>query len=257
VAAQRGPVRHHRQRQLAEGEALHLLPGRVVLDRLPVLAGAVAGQLFSGEASYGDSAGEASAVHTEAGEADYVFPPIYSGSVASGGVVQSATAITVNIQNDHVLDADEAALASELAGAAIAPGTTVDVWSLTGFTPGASEQDLTPGDGDDSESLIGGGRLEVVLASLDTAWFTDTDFVALPPAPGGNVFGAFFLDQGDVAGDVLFSAYGRLDTAVAVVALPAPLALLPAALGILALRRRGPRALNRPGGSHDRGEARA
>ncbi len=222
-----------------------------------LFAGASAGQSFSGQASYGDSAGDASAVHIEAGEADYEFPPIYSGSVTSGGVIQSATAITVNIQNDHVLDADEAGLASELAGAAIDPGTMVDVWSLTGFTPGASEQDLTPGDGDDSESLIGGGRLELVLLSLDTALFTSTDFVALPPAPGGAVFGALFLDEGDAAGEVLFSAYGRLDTAVAVVPVPAPLALLPAALGLLAVRRRSAPAVALPDGSHDRGRARA
>jgi pyruvate/2-oxoglutarate dehydrogenase complex dihydrolipoamide acyltransferase (E2) component len=204
-----------------------------------VFSGAVIGQLFEGGATYGDSAADASGIHTEPGEANYEFPAaLYGGSVTSGAVTEPGTNINVNIQDDHALDADEAALVSALAGGPIAEGTLVDVWSLIGFSPGAFEQDPDPGDGDDTQLLFNGGRVEVTFLSFDSGLYANTDYRALPPALGAGVLGAFFIEEADVDGNTLLLAYGPLESVATVVPLPATLAMVAPALAVLAARRR-------------------
>ncbi|MGE0386549.1 MAG: hypothetical protein AB7Q97_17615 [Gammaproteobacteria bacterium] len=203
-----------------------------------VFEGVSIGQIFQGQAAPGDSAAEAVISFNGPDETNYVFPPGYAALVGSGATSATLTDINVNVQNDHAATADEAALVNEILGTAIAAGTLIDTWSLIAFSPGAGEIDLTPGDGDDTESLVGGLRVEIAFVSLDTTLFASTDYVGLPPLLGGDVFGAFFIDEADGVGDVLFSAYGRLDSAGAVVPLPPALALLAPALGVFACRRR-------------------
>jgi hypothetical protein len=137
-----------------------------------------------------------------------------------------------------VLSVDEAGFATDLLGFPVTSGTLIDVWSITGFSPGALETDLTPSDGDDTESLIGGARLEVVFVSFATSALTGTDYTPMPPALGVDVFGLFLLDEASSTGTPLFSGYGTLSAATSVVPVPGGLVLLPAALALLGLARR-------------------
>lgn len=186
-------------------------------DGIGLFIGASVVQMFSGFVRYGNSVADATGIDGDDAESSYdFFAPEYNASLFSGAITQPGTNVTINIQNSHVLDADEAALASVIAGMTIDPGTAVDVWTAAAFEPGASEADPTPGDMSDEEILFSGGRLEVIFLSLDAELYDDASFRAIPPALGDQVFGAFLIDEADDLGNTLFSAFGTINGASAV-----------------------------------------
>lgn len=203
-----------------------------------VFAGSAAGLGTFGVLTFGNSAADAIEIHTEPGEAGYLFPGTFGGVFELGADTIPLTSIRVNLQNDHVLSVGEADLATDMLGFPVSSGTLIDVWSITGFSPGAFELDPTPSDGDDTEALIGGVRLEVVFASFDTSALASTDFTPMPPTLGDDVFGLFLIDEASSAATPLFSGFGTLGDAITVVPVPGGIVLLPAALAMLGLVRR-------------------
>lgn len=198
-------------------------------DGTGTFTGTGVGAGFSGFFVYGDACGAGCTPQTISDEANYEFSlgNLFGAFVTDGGSAAGGFNASVNIQNDHLLDTEEAALASALLGITVAPNTPVDV-----FTLAASTDDTIF---DVNDELFDGGIIEVVLGSFDTTLFSDTSFRALPPDLADIDFAFFFLSEADT-GATVYEVVGSIDSIV-----PEPGAsLLLASLGVVgfALRRR-------------------
>jgi hypothetical protein len=196
-----------------------------------LFAGAGVGAAFNGGFVYGSSCGAGCSTFNEPNEANYAFlGPGFGAFVAQGLTTRAADLVFINIQDDHALDADEAALVSLLTGTTVAAGTLVDVWTAGSETEDAvfdEEEDL----------LLQGGTAEVVFLSFDTSLFDDTSYRPLPPALGDVDLAGFIIEQA-IAGELVYQVFGVLGTTSVVPEPGAALLLAPALAVLLAQRRR-------------------
>ena len=82
-----------------------------------VYTGASIGDTFSGNFAYGDSESQASEIHTESNERNWTFAGgAYGGTITNGITPTTGVDAGVDVQNNWVLDADEAVLVSVLVG---------------------------------------------------------------------------------------------------------------------------------------------
>lgn len=187
------------------------------------------GDGFSGFFVYGNTCGVGcTPFHEPPDESDYAFSlgMTYGTLVTDGSESAGGFNASVNIQNDHALDADEAALATALTGMTVNEGTLVDVFTLAGETDDAVF--------DVNDELFDGGVVEVVLATFDTTLFDDTSFRAVPPALADVDFAFFFISEADT-GNVVYEVIGTVDS---VVPEPGAALLIAPALGLGLLARR-------------------
>ncbi len=168
-------------------------------------SGAMVGDPFAGQHVVPDVCGGTCTVDNEPGETNYVFSD-GTGFVTDGMTQVNGVEASVNIQNDVVLDAVEAALVSQLTGQVISAGEVVDVWT------GASE--------------AAGGSIEweVVYLALDESLYDDTSYRPTPPARGDVDLVAFQVSEFAVMGTEVFSALPEPGAASALLALLAGLA---------------------------------
>lgn len=199
-------------------------------------AGAAANDLFSGQFTYGDNAGQATGTFVQANEANYDFVGApFSADFTNGSTPSQSTNVDVNIQDDVALTDDEATLVSTILGTAVTSGTLVDVWSVGALTPGAFEMDPDPTDQDDTAILFNGVGIEVALGTRNTTLLTGLGFQPIPPGLNDAEIAIFFIEEADASGNTLFSAIGIL-TDVTVVPEPATLWLLGAGLATIIRR---------------------
>lgn len=152
----------------------------------------------------------------EVDEANFVFPTFTS--TLFFGTQQWTGTTNINIQNDHPLDAAEAALATQLLGTPVAVGTLIDVWTVGGRSASVS--------------------FELNLASFDTTLFNSLAFQGTPP-PASRLDAV--LIQITEGGGAVYQAF----SGSAGFALPEPSIAALLAAGLLALARplRGVRAV--------------
>ena len=176
-------------------------------DGTGTFAGTGVGAGFFGSFVYGDTCGVGCSIQTEPDEANYEFSlgSLFGAFVTDGGSSAGGFSASVNIQNDHLLDDDEAALASALLGTTVPPNTPVDV-----FTLAASTDDTVF---DVNDELFDGGIVEVVLGSFDTTLFDDTSFRSQPPSLAEIDFAFFFLSEADT-GATVYEVVGSVDSVV-------------------------------------------
>lgn len=185
---------------------------------------------FSGFFVYDDTCNAGCSILTEPDEANYEFSlgDLFGAFVTDGGASAGGFNASVNIQNDHLLDVEEAALASALLGTTVLPNTPVDVFTLAAATNDAVF--------DVNDELFDGGIIEVVLGSFDTTLFDDTSFRSQPPDLADIDFAFFFISEADT-GATVYEVIGSVDSIV-----PEPGASLllasVATLGLVVRRRR-------------------
>ncbi len=192
----------------------------VELDLGGAFTGAMVGDEFTGSFTYtGVCPGDCLVEPFPPDETNYVFPdPDGSASITGLGITRNGTEASVNIQNDHVVTAEEAEFANDLlqgTGVSLQENDVIDVWTA------ASELD----------SL----EWEISFVSLDASFFDDQSFQANPPPFSEADIALFQIVELDASDDDLFAVAGLL------VPEPSSAALLGAALAALAASRRRPR----------------
>lgn len=177
-----------------------------------VFAGVDGTESFSGRFRMGDSdAGAIVSSDPEEALTDYLFPDApFGGQLSDGTDAVEGIGAEVGIENDVAFNADEAALVNAVFGEAIlSGGEALDLWGVEFLTAGAAIGD-DPGSGDDV--LTGGLSVEFVMLSVDNTLYGDTGYRALPPGPGPNRYYAFIVREGDGEGNLVFEAYGLVDS---------------------------------------------
>lgn len=198
-------------------------------------AGAMEGDPFFGQFSYGDFASQAFEITIEPNETGWEFLG-FPVSLSNGVTSITGGESFVNIQDNFALDAEEAALATLLLGMPISAGTLGDSWSVSGLEAGAFEADPDPFDGDDEELVFNGILFDVVYFSLDTSLINGLAYDPIPPGLNEADFAFFTIVEGDSDGNVIFQALGIVETTV--IPVPAAAWLFGSALGLLGLLRR-------------------
>lgn len=166
---------------------------------------------FSGAYVYGDTCSGSCIVEPFPPDAtNYVFPD-GDGLITGLGITTFGVESSVEIVDEHLVDADEAALIT-LLGYAVSEGEIIDTWTVASETAGAAM------------------LWEVAFLYVSTNPFASTAYTPTPPADPDLVI--FEIDEGD---GVTYLAFGNVTT----VPEPGSHLLLPAgALGLLALARR-------------------
>lgn len=195
------------------------------------------GTVFSGSFTYGDSPVDAVETYSDPGEADWVFRGGSYGGVITDGVTPTAGAETeLGIINDWILETEDTPIFSLIAGVPIPEGTTVDIWSVSGLTSGASGAFY-----DDLDFLHNGMVFGIGFYSLDGSLYSGVGYQNLPPDPDAVDGGFLYIEDADLFGNTRLLALGRLESA-AVVPVPAAAWLFGSGLlGLIGMaqRRRG------------------
>lgn len=170
---------------------------------------------FSGSFSYGDTCGNGCLEEPfPPDEINYVFES-GTGTLTGLGVTTVGVESSVAINNDEVIDSDEAAL-FDVFGITVAVGSTFDVWSV------ASENE-------DDAIEDAGIEWEVAFVYLTTNPFSDRSYTATPP-PNPDLL-IFQVDEGD---EETYFAFGE----VTIVPVPAAVWLFGSGLfGLVGMAR--------------------
>jgi hypothetical protein len=179
------------------------------------------GSSFSVRLTYGDTASTPDFVSVSGDETNYPYSGgVTGGFLTIGGLtVNFEDEVSVNIQDDHPLDEEEADFAmNDLGIAGATEGTPIDVWAVEGLEAGTSFNA--------SDDLVNGHDVEIDFVSLDTSLFDDLSFRPIPPALGQTDVVILTIEEADNSGVILFSAIGEISSASAEVPEPTSLWLL-------------------------------
>ena len=194
--------------------------------------GAIVGDSFSGNLTYGNDASEATEILASPDSVDYNFHGApYNGFMSDGAtVIGGSERVDIYIGNNTSLDAEKATLISNLLGTTVSAGTIVDVWVADSYSASAYY--------DINNNLLNGVSFGMAMVSLDTNLYSDTGFKATPPGIADVDLAFFWIDEYDASGNMVFSASGTLE-GVSTVPVPAAIWLFGSGLiGLIGIARR-------------------
>lgn len=177
---------------------------------------AMSGDVFAALFSNGATAADAQQTSCDSllEECEWVFSastnPLYGASLDGSGSQATASTISIFVQNNRPLPADEAEFFGSLIGEVFEPGTQVDAWLAE-----AVEDDAFFINEDDDEVLANGVRWQIIYLTRDTNLYEEPSrspisYRAEPPSLSAVELAFLLIEEADSQGNVTFFATALL-----------------------------------------------